>query len=165
MGVYFSKRASASFFNSINSYFGTEIGGVFLGQHINNNYYVIEHIDMGINCRSTNYHLSFDSDYIEHVANVIADLYELPLSLIGFWHSHPVNDKEFSLQDIAFNEKVVLNTKDSIISGIILFNNNIDITLYETDGKIIKCILKPSFEESKIPFELLNIKSVILNKG
>lgn len=163
MTVYFSQRSLLSLQKVLENYDNREIGGIFLGHHYNNDYYVIEHVDFGLNFKSSQTRLEYNDIYINHVANLIAPLYKIELDLIGFWHSHDLDDIEFSSQDDTLNRLVARIVNDNIISAIINVHEKSLLTIYEVDndgnGKLIKYIQG----DSKIPKKFMELKNTTLD--
>lgn len=85
-----------------------ESGGILLGKLINNDYYIVEAIDAGINTVKTSYSVICDSKYLTHMHNTLSALYEPKLDVVGLWHKHNNNiNPPFSSEDVISHNNIM----------------------------------------------------------
>ena len=118
MQIVFSSQAFRSIVAEASRKIETETGGTFLGCYIDGVWYVIESIEPGPKSVFQKSYFEYDQEYSEKQINNRARLYDLEMTLIGLWHSHPGSMDTFSLIDDETNSdysKLSINGAISII--------------------------------------------------
>lgn len=154
MSVIFSTRAMVSLLVETKENISTETGGVFLGQFINDTWYIIETVDPGPKAIFKETYFEYDRDYINHLINKLSRIYSTQLDLIGLWHRHPGSLDTFSSTDDITNSKYAKLNEFGAISGIVNIDPNFRLTLYRVEYPLDYTILKYTVDDNKIPKEV-----------
>ena len=90
MNCIISKRAQAIIENDLGRFPDTETGGLLLGySESENDLFILEATDSGYqNTVHTIGSFQYDNAYQEHLCNLLSQLYQPPLTLVGVWHKH-----------------------------------------------------------------------------
>lgn len=115
--VYISKRAYATIKAELEEFPNKETGGVFIGYHKNNEWYIVESTFSGPYAIHKSASFENDYDYTKYEIRKIKNLYTSDLSIIGFWHSH-INPSDFSYADDETNANFSALNKFGSISAI-----------------------------------------------
>lgn len=94
----FSKRAFSVIVSECSRYENEETGGILLGYYNNYNWEILETIFPGPNAIHRSAEFLYDNEYVDYEINSISLIYEIPLKILGIWHTH-VTDSPFSLMD------------------------------------------------------------------
>ena len=130
MRVVFSDRAYAAVLAETTEKIKTETGGLLLGKFQDDEWYVIEAIDPGPKSVFQVAYFEYDQQYTQHLINKIANLYDVPLSLIGLWHRHPGSLDQFSSTDDGTNSKYANMRPEGAISGLVNIDPVFRLTMY-----------------------------------
>lgn len=129
--VYFTELAYLQLLVEVKKYCRVETGAILIGQIIDNNYYVFESLDSGINCRRSPAIFYRDNPYSEHLADVVRAKYTRAYA-IGFWHRHPGNFNQFSNTDLEANIDMARVMQGDIISGLVnVFDNKVHLRFWQ----------------------------------
>lgn len=165
MRLVFSKRAFASIVSETAAKIRTETGGLFLGQFLDNTWYIIDAIDPGINAVFEVAYFEYDRYYTMHLANKVANLYVKPLRLIGLWHRHPGAFCRFSSTDDVTNLKYAnLNPEIGAISALVNMMPSFNLTVFHVDRECRYTRVEYIVDDDLIPTEFRSyIEKVDLN--
>lgn len=143
MKIYFTKLAYLQLLIEVKKYNHIETGAILVGRVIENNFYVFESLDSGINCRRGPAIFYRDNPYSEHLVDVVRAKYE-NATAIGFWHRHPGDFNQFSSADLTANINMARILNKNIISGLVnIFDGQIKLKFW--------CItLDNNYEEGQI---------------
>lgn len=122
--VEISNRAMRGMQIELSSWPSVETGGVLLGYRTPDSLIIHEAIDGGYtNVKREQGQFAFDHQYVNHVCNYVANLYNPALELLGYWHKHNhSDDPPFSTEDIETHE--ILYEKLKRTGCSILFQKN-----------------------------------------
>ena len=118
MKVYLTELAYRQILVELKKYTAVETGAILIGRLINDNFYVFESLDSGINCKRSRVIFQRDNPYSEHLADVVRAKYEIAYA-IGFWHRHPGDFAQFSSVDLVANIDMARVLNREIVSGLI----------------------------------------------
>ena len=121
--VVLSERAKAGIMSEVMLNNEVETGGVLLGYIKNSIWYVVECIDPGIRTNNTVNRFSWDQNYVNHLFERVRNLYEIPLSILGFWHRHPGSMDVFSMDDM---ETIANHLASMSKTGLLTMLVNVD---------------------------------------
>ncbi len=125
---YISDRAYASVITEVLSNGKNETGGVFLGYIINRAWYIVESVDPGMQTVNQVAFFQWDTDYVNYQADRLGKIYNIPLTILGFWHRHPGSMDYFSATD----EKTIGSNLRQLRAGLLSMLVNIDPKLRMT---------------------------------
>ena len=160
MQVFFSDRAYAAILAETAEKIDTETGGVFLGRYENSNWYVVEAIDPGPNSVFQANCFEYDREYIEHLVNKIARMYQARLTLVGLWHRHLGSLDEFSSADDWTNSEYAKLSPNGAISALVNIDPTLRFTTYHVGWPLKYSKTDYSVGDSLIPGHLLRLKEV-----
>lgn len=128
--VVFADKAYSSICKAAKEASTIMTGGFFLGHIFKNGIWVvIDTVDSGPNTIADNNNWEYDHEFVNFEANRKASLYNLPLSLLGFWIFHPNGLQYHSRQsDDAAYVFANMNNYGSI-SGIVTLDNEVHLRL------------------------------------
>ncbi|MCL2211180.1 MAG: Mov34/MPN/PAD-1 family protein [Treponema sp.] len=158
--VIFSERAFTALLTETLAEIKTETGGIFLGQHHNGKWYIIESIDPGPNSIFSSAYFEYNEAYVNHLANKINILYKNPLKIMGLWHRHPGSMDFFSSTDNSTHEKYANINTFGVISALVNIDPSFRLSIYSITGtkgrlNIPRTKLNYSVGNEKIPNEYL----------
>lgn len=129
--VILSERAKAGIMSEVMLNNEVETGGVLLGYIKNSIWYVVECIDPGIRTNNTIDRFSWDQNYVNHLFERVRNLYEVPLSILGFWHRHPGSMDVFSGDDMAtIANHLVAMSKTGLLTMLVNIDPDFRMTFY-----------------------------------
>ena len=98
-----------------------ETGGIFLGLLIpdRNEMHIVEMVSGGNNAYHGENSFEMDKEYVNQIANEIADSYIPQLELVGLWHTHYDTLALFSKPDMIMNGKFYECVNHPIVSLIV----------------------------------------------
>ncbi len=133
--VVISQRAKAGIISEVILNNSVETGGVFLGYIKNSVWYVVECLDPGISTKNTTYRFSWDADYVNHLFHRVRNLYNVPLSILGFWHRHPDSMDFFSDEDKGTIDEHLKSMQDTgLLSMLVNIDPDFRMTFYHVNG-------------------------------
>jgi len=160
--VVFSSQAYLSIVSEVSAFLNIETGGMFLGTIENNVWYIIEVIDPGYETIiRDDYYFKYDTNYVNHLANVRYKLYDKELILLGLWHHHPGSMDYFSDTDKETNNKFAISLKDGALSALINVDPELRFTIYHISPDFIYTKINETnidIGDSFIPAEILKLK-------
>lgn len=114
-----------------------ETGGIFLGYITNNGVWVVvETIPPGINTVNRSAYFEYDTNFVNYMANVVANQYQKQISVLGLWHRHPGSFNQFSHTDDETNRKFAKDTPCGAISGLVNCDPQLRLTMYHVDKDV-----------------------------
>lgn len=129
--IYFTQLAYLQLLIEVKKYTLVETGAILVGRVINDNFYVFESLDSGINCRRSSSIFYRDNPYSEHLVDVVRAKYNGAVA-IGFWHRHPGNFNKFSHDDMDANIDMARVLGRNIISGLVnVFNGKVNFRFWQ----------------------------------
>lgn len=129
--VVFSDRAYNAIIREAFDKDPVETGGILLGHILNNGIWiVIEAIPPGINCIFERAYFEYDENFVNYLAQKVANQYQTPLQLLGLWHRHPGSMDVFSTTDDVTNKTFASLNPNGAISGLVNIDPNFRLTMY-----------------------------------
>lgn len=114
-----------------------ETGGIFLGYITNTGVWVVvETIPPGINTINRSAYFEYDTNFVNYMANVVANQYQKQISVLGLWHRHPSSFDQFSHTDDETNRKFATGTPCGAISGLVNCDPQLRLTMYHVDKDV-----------------------------
>ena len=138
--VVLSERAKAGIMSEVILNNEVETGGVLLGYIKNSIWYVVECLDPGIRTNNTVDRFSWDRTYVNHLFERVRNLYEVPLSILGFWHRHPGSMDVFSADDMGtIGEHLASMPRTGLITMLVNVDPDFRMTFYHAfDDELMK---------------------------
>ena len=159
MKVIFSNRAYMAIITETIEKIKTETGGIFLGCHDNDIWYVIEAIDPGPKSVFQVAYFEYDRKYTEHLINKIARMYQSKLTLIGLWHRHPGSLDQFSSTDAGTNSDYAKLSPDGAVSILVNVDPKFRMTPYHVAWPLKYTRIAFEVGDDLIPEHLLRLKN------
>ena len=164
MKVVYSKRSFVSMVLESEYYtnMGKETGGVLLGQIRDNIYYVLESILPGFLAHHKSGSFKYDNDFVDYTATHLSSIYNVPLEVVGVWHTHINAPSVFSPADQMLNEKFLTMSVDNRVLSVIIT---------ESSERMINCFdvsktgtqaINYKVDDSLIPYEFRQYKQIEL---
>lgn len=151
--VVISRRAYASILAETLEKAHTETGGILLGYHHEDTWYVVESVDPGPRSVFEIAYFEYDQGYVNHLINKISRLYGQQLDLLGLWHRHPGSFDRFSGTDDETNTNFALVNDFGAISGLVNIDPVFRMTFY--------CVLTEPLRYMKVDYVVEDRKSVV----
>jgi len=136
--VVLSERTLCDILHETVDNLGTETGGVLLGAHTGNSWYVVESLDPGPKAILRPSTFEYDHEYLTHLANKIARRYRSKLQLLGLWHRHPGSFDRFSATDDETNARFARLGGGVAISGLINLDPTFRMTFYRVEEEPLR---------------------------
>lgn len=133
--VIFSKRAYTALCTEFHMFDSEETGGVFIGYYEDNIYYVVESVFSGPYAKHTSAEYIYDYEYVNYQVNMLAEMYEKEIDVIGIWHSH-VTSSPFSIADERTNLQFAqLNEYGGLTCLIDIQNKHFFVYMVSPEGE------------------------------
>lgn len=127
----FSEHAYLSIVAETYAHIHTETGGILLGTRQRDTWYVLDVIDPGYRQVSrTPGYFEYDTEYVNHLANVRARLYASKIELLGLWHRHPGSFDRFSSTDDQTHQLYIQQNPHGAVSILVNVDPDIRLTVY-----------------------------------
>lgn len=139
----FSQRAFTAIGLEVVQHKHVETGGVLLGYHCNKKWEIVESIFAGPKAIHKSAEFIYDTDYVFYEANMVSQLYDIPLEVIGIWHTH-ICFAPFSIVDNFTNKKFAKSNKNGALSFLINVSTKTSEMYQVTKAGL----------QSKIPFKI-----------
>src|SRR5574344_1736035 len=111
-----------------------ETGGILLGHILDNGIWiVVEVLPPGINCIFKYAYFEYDDEFVNYLAQSVANQYDIPLELLGLWHRHPGSMDVFSSTDDGTNNTFACQNRQGVISGLVNIDPLFRLTMYHTE--------------------------------
>jgi proteasome lid subunit RPN8/RPN11 len=156
--VVFSQRAHAAIVAETDAQHPNETGGILLGHHLDGVWHVIEAIDPGPGSHFSPVTFTYDTAYVNHLAQKVAGYYQRPLRLIGLWHRHPGSNDRFSHDDDITNQRYASQSAEGAISCLVNLDPHFRITAYHVPQDLNYRRLAYHCGDQAIPSELRELR-------
>lgn len=126
-----------------------ETGGILLGHILDNGVWIVmEVLPPGINCIFERAYFEYDDDFVNYLAQSVANQYKIPLELLGLWHRHPGSMDVFSSTDDGTNTTFALQNPSGVISGLVNIDPQFRLTMYymENPRNVVRQYHRPNYE-------------------
>lgn len=144
--VVFSNKAYNAIIRETFDKHPVETGGILLGHIIDGIWLVMEVLPPGINSIFQTAYFEYDEQFVNYLAQSVANQYKKPLSLLGLWHRHPGSMDVFSGTDDQTNSTFARQLTKGVISGLVNVDPKFRFTMYYLDrNKIGK--VRPEYEK------------------
>lgn len=112
-----------------------ETGGILLGHILDNGVWIVmEVLPPGIKCIFERAYFEYDDDFVNYLAQSVANQYKIPLELLGLWHRHPGSMDVFSSTDDGTNTTFALQNPSGVISGLVNIDPQFRLTMYHMEN-------------------------------
>ena len=130
--VVFSNRAYNAIISETYAKHPVETGGILLGHVLDNGFWIVtEVIPPGKASVNEYAFFEYDTDFVNYLANRVAQQYELAPSVLGLWHRHPGSMDRFSSTDDQTNSTFSnANKPYGAISALVNIDPKFRFTLY-----------------------------------
>lgn len=92
----------------------------------------------------------YDVPYVEHICNILSELYTPPLDIVGVWHKHnSISTIPFSLADENIHRQLVENMPHPCLSILFEKNKSSNEVLDSYDMRIFELTSSGYFDISK----------------
>jgi len=159
MELIISDRAYLAILTETHERINLETGGVFLGCYDNGFWYVVETIDPGPKSIFRAAYFEYDQQYIEHLINKTAKLYEQKLTLIGLWHRHPGSFDRFSGTDSGTNSSYAKLRPEGAVSVVVNVDPDFRMTPYHVGKPLRYSKITYKTGDEHFPSHLMRLKS------
>lgn len=132
-----------------------ETGGILLGHILKNGIWIVmDVLPPGINSIFEIAYFEYDYEFVNYLAQSVANQYKIPLELLGLWHRHPGSMDFFSSTDDQTNLTFASQNSYGVISGLVNIDPDFRLTMYHMDHNPRVSSNRPVCE--KISFEVGN---------
>lgn len=132
--VVFSNRAYNAIVRESFKKDPVETGGILLGHIVEDTWVVLEVLPPGINSIFEIAYFEYDQDFVNYLADSVANQYKIPLKLLGLWHRHPGNMDKFSHTDDSTNLSFARLNPNGAISGLVNIDPRFRLTMYHLEN-------------------------------
>lgn len=130
-----------------------ETGGILLGHILNNGIWIVmDVLPPGIHSIFERAYFEYDDEFVNYLAQSVANQYKIPLELLGLWHRHPGSMDFFSSTDDQTNFTFASQNPYGVISGLVNIDPNFRLTMYHMDHNPRIASNRPLYET--IPIEV-----------
>lgn len=130
-----------------------ETGGILLGHILNNGIWIVmEVLPPGIHSIFEWAYFEYDDEFVNYLAQSVANQYKIPLELLGLWHRHPGSMDYFSTTDDQTNFTFASQNPYGVISGLVNIDPVFRLTMYHMDHNPRISQNRPLYES--IPIEV-----------
>lgn len=145
--VVFSNRAYNAIIRETFEKHPVETGGIFLGHVVDDTWVVMEVLPPGIHSIFQTAYFEYDEEFVNYLAQSVANQYKRPLSLLGLWHRHPGSMDVFSGTDDQTNSTFAKQLPKGVISGLVNVDPKFRFTMYYLDKDLIDPYTRPKYEK------------------
>lgn len=132
--VIFSDKAYNAIIRESFDKHPVETGGILLGYILPSGIWVVmEVLPPGEKGIFETAYFEYDQDFVNYLANSVANQYKMPLQLLGLWHRHPGSMDYFSSTDDGTNADFASRNPYGVISGLVNIDPNFRLTMYHLD--------------------------------
>ena len=111
-----------------------ETGGILLGHILNNGIWIVmDVLPPGIHSIFERAYFEYDDEFVNYLAQSVANQYKIPLELLGLWHRHPGSMDFFSSTDDQTNFTFASQNPYGVISGLVNIDPVFRLTMYHMD--------------------------------
>ena len=130
-----------------------ETGGILLGHILNNGIWIVmDVLPPGIHSIFEMAYFEYDDEFVNYLAQSVANQYKIPLELLGLWHRHPGSMDFFSSTDDQTNFTFASQNPYGVISGLVNIDPVFRLTMYHMDHNPRIASNRPLYET--IPIEV-----------
>lgn len=123
-----------------------ETGGILLGHILDNGIWIVmEVLPPGMNSIFQYAYFEYDKDFVNYLAQSVANQYKHPLDLLGLWHRHPGSMDVFSHTDDGTNSTFARQNPAGVISGLVNIDPDFRITMYHLDHTPGRSLGRPDY--------------------
>ena len=152
--IVFSKKAYNAIIRESFDKDPVETGGILLGHVLDNGIWIVmEVLPPGINCIFETAYFEYDDDFVNYLAQSVANQYKTPLELLGLWHRHPGSMDFFSATDNQTNATFAAQNPYGVISGLVNIDPKFRLTMYYM-GNPTRIAVGTCSQYEKIPIEV-----------
>lgn len=148
--VVFSNRAYNAIIRESFKKDPVETGGILLGHIVNDTWVVMEVLPPGIHCIFEIAYFEYDEDFVNYLADSVANQYKMPLELLGLWHRHPGNMDTFSGTDDITNTTFAKLHPKGAISGLVNIDPKFRFTMYHVGNPDQSHLSRPYYQRVEI---------------
>ncbi len=151
--IVFSDRAYNAIIQEAYSKNPLETGGILLGHILDNGFWIVlEALPPGPNSIYFEDYFEYDGDFVNYLAQSVANQYKIPLELLGLWHSHPDSMDIFSSKDDDTNTTFAQQNPYGIISGLVNIDPDFRLTMYHMSNpqNNVQTSIRPHYERMDI---------------
>ncbi len=149
--VVFSNRAYNTIIRETFDKHPVETGGILLGHIVDGVWVVMEVLPPGINSIFQYAYFEYDQEFVNYLAQSVANQYEIPLQLLGLWHRHPSSMDVFSATDDETNSTFASLSPSGTISGLVNVDPSFRLTMYHLEHDCgINSSHRPLYEKIEI---------------
>lgn len=124
-----------------------ETGGILLGHILDNGIWIVmEVLPPGINSIFEYAYFEYDDNFVNYLAQSVANQYKKPLDLLGLWHRHPGSMDVFSSTDDGTNMTFARQNPKGVISGLVNIDPRFRLTMYHMDRPIGRLVGRPDYD-------------------
>jgi proteasome lid subunit RPN8/RPN11 len=145
--VVFSNRAYNAIIRETFEKHPVETGGILLGHIVDDTWVVMEVLPPGIHSIFQTAYFEYDEQFVNYLAQSVANQYKRPLSLLGLWHRHPGHMDVFSGTDDQTNSTFARQLPKGVISGLVNVDPKFRFTMYYLDRAKITPNARPGYEK------------------
>lgn len=145
--VVFSNRAYNAIIRETFEKHPVETGGILLGHIVDDTWVVMEVLPPGIHSIFQTAYFEYDEQFVNYLAQSVANQYKRPLSLLGLWHRHPGSMDVFSGTDDQTNSTFARQLPKGVISGLVNVDPEFRFTMYYLDRANIIPNARPGYEK------------------
>lgn len=133
--VVFSNKAYNAIIRESFSKDPVETGGILLGHILDNGAWIVmEVLPPGVKSIYETAYFEYDAEFVNYLAQSVANEYKIPLELLGLWHRHPGSMDVFSSTDDGTNRTFALQNPSGVISGLVNIDPQFRLTMYHMDN-------------------------------
>lgn len=148
--VVFSNRAYNAIIRESFKKDPVETGGILLGHIVGDTWVVMEVLPPGIHCIFNVAYFEYDQNFVNYLADSVANQYEMPLELLGLWHRHPGSMDFFSGTDDVTNTTFAQQNPYGVISGIVNIDPKFRLTMYHLDSPKNRTGNYPTYDKIEV---------------
>ncbi len=129
--VVFSNKAYNAIIRESFAKDPVETGGILLGHILDNGAWIVmEVLPPGAKSIFRYAYFEYDTDFVNYLAQSVANQYRMPLHLLGLWHRHPGHLDTFSSTDDETNMTFARQLPQGVISGLVNIDPQFRLTMY-----------------------------------
>lgn len=148
--VVFSSRAYNAIIRESFKKDPVETGGILLGHIIDDVWVVMEVLPPGKHSIFKYAYFEYDKDFVNYLADSVANQYAYPLELLGLWHRHPGSMDVFSNTDDVTNTTFASQNVKGVISGLVNIDPRFRLTMYHLDYTNKEILGRPSYNKVEV---------------
>jgi proteasome lid subunit RPN8/RPN11 len=128
-----------------------ETGGILLGHILENGVWIVmEVLPPGLNSVFEYAYFEYDTEFVNYLAQSVANQYKIPLDLLGLWHRHPGGMDVFSTTDDGTNITFARLNSQGVISGLVNIDPQFRLTMYHLAHQTTHSYKRPLYEKVEI---------------